>query len=58
MYRLEWQGVASLERRLRSCMAGVRAEPFAYGAPDLVELQLYLATRAAGMAIETPAVRP
>jgi len=58
MYRLEWQGMASLQRRLRSCMNGVRAEPFAYGAPELVELELYLNARAAGMRIETPAVRP
>jgi len=58
MYRLEWQGMASLQRRLRSCMNGVRAEPFAHGAPELVELELYLNARAAGMRIETPAVRP
>jgi sulfur-oxidizing protein SoxA len=58
MYRLEWQGMASLQRRLRSCMGGVRAEPFAYGAPELTELELYLATRAAGLPLETPAVRP
>ena len=57
-YRLEWQGMASLQRRLRSCMNGVRAEPFAYGAPEFAELELYLKARAAGMRIETPAVRP
>jgi sulfur-oxidizing protein SoxA len=58
IYRLEWQGVASLQRRLRSCMTGVRAEPFATGAPEWVELELYLAQRAAGMKVETPALRP
>jgi len=58
LYRLEWQGMGSLQRRLRSCMSGVRAEPFAYGAPELVELELYLARRAAGMAMDAPAVRP
>jgi len=57
-YRLEWQALASLQRRLRNCMNGVRAEPFAYGAPELTELELYLAARAAGMRLETPAVRP
>jgi sulfur-oxidizing protein SoxA len=50
--------MASLQRRLRSCMNGVRAEPFAYGAPEFTELELYLNARAAGMLIETPAVRP
>lgn len=58
LYRLEWQSLGSLQRRLRGCMAGVRAEPFAFGAPELVELELYLMARAAGLPIETPAVRP
>ena len=58
MYRLEWQGLGSLQRRLRACMSGVRAEPYAYGSPVWVALELYLAGRAAGMRIETPAVRP
>ncbi len=58
IYRLEWQGLGSLQRRLRGCMSGVRAEPFAFDAPELVELELYLMQRAAGMVLETPAVRP
>lgn len=57
-YRLEWQGIGSLQRRLRSCIAGVRAEVPPYDAQALVELELYLAARGAGMKIETPAVRP
>jgi sulfur-oxidizing protein SoxA len=58
IYRLEWQGLGSLQRRLRACMSGVRAEPFAWNAPELVDLELYLAWRARGMPWETPAVRP
>jgi len=58
IYRLEWQGLGSLQRRLRNCMIGVRAEPYAYGSPELVELELYLMWRARGMTLETPAVRP
>jgi L-cysteine S-thiosulfotransferase len=58
IYRLEWQALGSLQRRLRSCMSGVRAEPFAAGAPEWVALELYLAQRARGMPLETPAVRP
>ena len=57
-YRLEWQTLGSLERRLRSCMAGVRAQAYDYGAPELVALELYLMSRARGMTMETPAVRP
>ena len=58
LYRLEWQGLGSLQRRLRNCMNGVRAEPYAYGAPEFVELELYLMWRARGMKQETPAGRP
>lgn len=58
VYRLEWQGLGSLPRRLRGCMTGVRAEPLAADAPELVELELYLASRAAGMKLDAPAVRP
>jgi sulfur-oxidizing protein SoxA len=58
VYRLEWQSLGSLQRRLRNCMTGVRAEPFEYGAPQTVALELYLMERARGMAMDAPAVRP
>ncbi|QCI64145.1 sulfur oxidation c-type cytochrome SoxA [Phreatobacter stygius] len=58
IYRLEWQSVGSLARRLRNCMVGIRAEPVAAGSAEAIELELYLATRARGMPVETPAVRP
>lgn len=58
LYRLEWQTVGSLQRRFRNCMIGVRAEPFDYGAPEFVDLELYLMSRARGLPIETPGVRP
>jgi sulfur-oxidizing protein SoxA len=58
IYRLEWQGVGSLQRRLRNCMTGLRAESHEYGAQELVNLEYYLMWRARGMKIETPAVRP
>jgi sulfur-oxidizing protein SoxA len=58
LYRLEWQDLGSLQRRLRNCFSGIRAELYAYGAPELVDLELYLMWRARGMKLETPAVRP
>ena len=58
IYRLEWQGLGSLQRRLRNCIVGMRAEPYDYGAPEYVSLELYLTWRARGLPIETPAVRP
>lgn len=58
IYRLEWQSLGSLQRRLRGCLSGVRAEPFAPDAPQWLELELFLLQRAAGLPLETPAVRP
>jgi sulfur-oxidizing protein SoxA len=58
LYRLEWQSLGSLQRRLRACITGIRAQPYDYGAPELVDLELYLMSRAQGMPMETPAVRP
>ena len=58
LYRLEWQAVGSLQRRLRNCIVGMRAEPYDYGAPEYVSLELYLMWRARGLPIEAPAVRP
>ncbi|HYF89082.1 sulfur oxidation c-type cytochrome SoxA [Azospirillum sp.] len=58
LYRLEWQGMGSLQRRLRNCQGAVRAEPYAYGSAELVALEAYLMARARGMPLETPAVRP
>jgi sulfur-oxidizing protein SoxA len=58
VYRLEWQGMGSLQRRLRNCMSGVRAEVPVYGASELVDLEAFLAERARDMPLETPGVRP
>jgi L-cysteine S-thiosulfotransferase len=58
LYRLEWQALGSLQRRLRNCLVGMRAVSYAFGAPEYVDLELYLMWRARGMPVETPAVRP
>lgn len=58
IYRLEWQALGSLQRRLRNCMSGVRAEVPQYGAQELIELEAWLAVRDQDMKIETPGVRP
>ena len=58
LYRLEWQTLGSLQRRLRNCLFGMRAVSYPYGAPEYVNLELYLMWRARRMPIETPAVRP
>lgn len=58
IYRLEWQTVGSLARRLRGCFVAVRAEPFAVGSIELIALEAYLMQRAKGMKFESPGVRP
>jgi len=56
-YRLEWQTLGSLHRRLRACMYGLHAELPAYGSELLLDLELFLAVRARGLPVEAPAVR-
>lgn len=58
IYRLEWQNLGSLQRRLRGCMVGTRAEPYAFGSAEFVALEAFLMWRARGMKLETPGVRP
>jgi sulfur-oxidizing protein SoxA len=56
-YRLEWQSLGSLQRRLRACLFGIRAAMPPPGAPELTDLELYLGWRAQGLPIEAPGVR-
>jgi sulfur-oxidizing protein SoxA len=56
-YRIEWQTLGSLQRRLRACYFGVRAELPPLGSPDLVALEVYLADRAQGLELSPPGVR-
>lgn len=56
-YRLEWQALGSLQRRIRACFFGIRADMPPAGAQGLTDLELYLAWRAQGLPIETPGVR-
>lgn len=58
LYRLEWQTLGSLQRRLRACLTGIRAQAYDFGSSELIELELYLMSRARGMPMEAPAVRP
>ncbi len=56
-YRMEWQTIGSLQRRIRACLSGIRAEMLPYGSQEYLDLELYLAWRAQGLPIETPGVR-
>jgi sulfur-oxidizing protein SoxA len=56
-YRLEWQGAGSLQRRIRACLFGVRAQMPPPGASELTDVELYLGWRAQGLPLEAPGVR-
>ena len=58
VYRLEWQTLGSLKRRLRGCLAGIRAEAYDYSAPEYIALEAYLMERAHGLKLEGVGVRP
>ena len=56
-YRVEWQTLGSLNRRLRACFFGMETVVPAVRDPILADLELYLVWRAQGLPIEAPAVR-
>lgn len=58
IYRLEWQALGSLKRRLRNCVVGTRAEAWPYDATEYLALESYLMERARGMTMDAPALRP
>ncbi|MGQ3051474.1 MAG: sulfur oxidation c-type cytochrome SoxA [Roseateles sp.] len=58
VFRLEWQSLGSLQRRLRGCLSGVRATMWDWDSAELLALEVYLARRSAGMAMQPPGVRP
>lgn len=56
-YRLEWQALGSLHRRMQDCDVGVRAKPHEPGSEIYTSLELYLKWRARELPIEAPGVR-
>lgn len=57
VYRLKWQKPGSIHRRFKGCMKQVRAKPYKVGGDEFLALELYVAWRGTGMAVETPSVR-
>ncbi|HYF08461.1 MAG TPA: sulfur oxidation c-type cytochrome SoxA, partial [Acetobacteraceae bacterium] len=56
-YRLKEQRVISLQFRLMGCVQDVRGEPPEMGGEEFTNLEFYLAWRAQGLPVESPAVR-
>ena len=57
IYRMAWQGMGSMDRRLRACYSGVQAPLPVIGSQELRVLELFLKVRAEGMALDGPSVR-
>jgi len=57
IYRLNWQNMGTIDRRLRACYSGVQASLPAPGSPPLRQLELYLKVRAHGMPLDGPSIR-
>ena len=57
IYRMSWQGLGSIDRRLRACYSGVQASVPPAGSVELRQLELFLKARAEGMGVEGPSIR-
>ena len=56
-YRLAWQKMGSLHRRLQVCGKLIRAVVYPKGSDEYVNLELYLKWRGNGLPVEAPGVR-
>lgn len=56
-YRLKNAKLNSIHGRFKGCMKNIRATPFKEGGEEFKALELYLASRGQGLAVETPSVR-
>jgi sulfur-oxidizing protein SoxA len=57
IFKMSWQSMGSIDRRLRACFSGVQAEVPAPGSPVLRQLELFLKMRAQGLPIDGPSLR-
>jgi L-cysteine S-thiosulfotransferase len=57
IYRMSWQTMGTIDRRLRACYSGVQATIPPVGSADLRDLELYLKVRANGMPLDGPSIR-
>jgi sulfur-oxidizing protein SoxA len=57
IYRLNWQILGTIDRRLRACYSGVQASLPTPGSPPLRQLELFLKVRANGMPLDGPSIR-
>ncbi|MCB1337778.1 MAG: sulfur oxidation c-type cytochrome SoxA [Maritimibacter sp.] len=58
VFRLKNDGLVSIHNRFAGCVRDTRAETFSKGGPEFHALELYVASRGNGLAVEGPSVRP
>jgi sulfur-oxidizing protein SoxA len=56
-YRLKNTKLNTIHGRFKGCMKNIRATPFKEGGDEFKALELYVASRANGLMVETPSVR-
>jgi sulfur-oxidizing protein SoxA len=57
IFKMSWQGMGSIDRRLRACFSGVQADVPKPGSAELRQLELFLKMRSQGMPLEGPSLR-
>ena len=57
IFKMNWQSMGSIDRRIRACYSGVQAEIPQAGSQDLRQLELFLKLRAEGMTLDGPSMR-
>jgi len=56
-YRLKNAKLNGVQSRFRGCIRDTRAETYAVGSEEFIELELYVASRGNGLSVEGPSVR-
>ena len=56
-YRLKNAKLNTIHGRFKGCMKNIRATPYKEGSDEFKALELYVASRANGLTVETPSVR-
>ena len=58
VYRISWQGMGSMDRRIRACFSGVQAQVPAPQDVRLRQLELFMKYRAQGQRLQGPLLKP
>jgi sulfur-oxidizing protein SoxA len=57
VYRYTEGHIVGLQERITQCLTNLRAEPYALGSEEYLNLEVYMTARSNGLRIETPGIR-